>query len=455
MAVFKQKALRYYTWLIRDFAVKHLKLIIVSFIFSILCIVTFLSLAPYVSDFFLNKTQVVGLVGKYDFNMIPEEIASKISNGLTAITDKGEIIPVLASTWEQSDEGKTYRFHLRKNLYWTDGTPFTAQSIPYAFKDVEKKAKSDSLLEFRLSKPLSIFPTYLTQPIIKYPLSGIGGLYRPGRFRMKYGYFTEIHLVPNKKGIPSIRYKFYDDEAKMIDAYKLGEITLMTVSKKSVADLFSSWNNTKIQKRIDYTRLLTLFFNLKNKELAERDIRQAIAMTIDKNALKDFGQIADSSIAPISWAYNPNLKQIPYNPEVAEKIIKKSIDATQSAQLNFTTYYDYIDIANQINSSFQKAGLKTNMSFASASQTADFDMLLAFFKIPYDPDQYFFWYSTQKQGNITGYNNKKVDQLLEYGRDTLSLDERKKIYFDFQKVINDEVPAVFLYYPYVYVISRK
>lgn len=455
MAVLKQKTLRYYYWLTRDFATKHVRLIVLSFFFSILFIVTFLSVVPYVSDFFLNKTQIIGLVGKYDFNNVPDEITSKISNGLTAITEKGEIIPVLASTWEQKNEGKTYLFHLRQNLYWNDGKPFTAQSIPYAFKDVEKKSKSDTLIEFQLAKPLSIFPTYLTQPIVKYPLNGIGGLYRTGRFKVKYGYFREIYLIPNKKGIPSIVYKFYDDEAKMIDAYKLGEITALTITKKSVADIFSTWKNTEIQKRVDYTRLLTLFFNLNNPFLAQKDVRQAIAMMLDRNILNDFGQVTDSPIAPISWAYNPNLKRPPYNPEVAENIIRKYYDATQSAQLKFNTYYEYIDTADQINNSLQKAGLKTNMSFASGGQMSDFDMLLAFFKIPYDPDQYFFWHSTQKQGNITGYNNKKVDKLLEDGRGSLSLDERKKIYFDFQKVINDEEPAVFLYYPYVYVISRK
>ena len=82
-------------------------------------------------------------------------------------------------------------------------------------------------------------------------------------------------------------------------------------------------------------------------------------------------------------------------------------------------------------------------------------MLLAFWKVPQDPDQYFFWHSTQKQGNITGYKNVKIDKLLEDGRNTLAIEKRKKIYYDFQKVFMDDLPAVFLYYPNVYTISRK
>jgi ABC-type transport system substrate-binding protein len=45
--------------------------------------------------------------------------------------------------------------------------------------------------------------------------------------------------------------------------------------------------------------------------------------------------------------------------------------------------------------------------------------------------------------------------LLEAGRGTINLEEREKAYFDFQKNIQDDPPAIFLYYPYVYTITRK
>lgn len=451
---FNNKTLRYYYWLTREFVIKHARLISMSFLFSIIFLIATISLAPYLSDVFLNKKTIVGMVGKHDFNSLPDEITSKISNGLVSINEKGEIIPILASTWEQKDNDQTYRFHLRKNLYLSDGSPFTAKTMTYTFKDVEIKVLSDYLIEFKLKNPLAIFPTYLTKPIIRYPLVGVAGLYSVSRYRLKFGYLTELYLAPNKKGMSQLAYRFYDDETKMINAYKLGEITFMQVNKKSIADVFSSWKNTTVKKTVDYTHLLTLFFNLDREIFKEKDLRQAIAMGIDRNALKAFGENTDSPISPTSWAYNPNLKQVMYNPEVAEKIIKKNYEATTSSVLNLNTYYDYLDIANEIYTLLTAVGLKTNLNFISSSQGSDFDMFLAYFKIPEDPDQYFFWHSTQKQANITNYNNKKVDLLLENGRKTLSKDDREKIYFDFQKVLNDDLPAIFLYYPYTYVISR-
>ena len=83
-------------------------------------------------------------------------------------------------------------------------------------------------------------------------------------------------------------------------------------------------------------------------------------------------------------------------------------------------------------------------------------MLLAFWKLPADPDQYFFWHSTQvKGGNITGLKNVRIDKLLEDGRKTLNPADRKKEYVDFQKILADELPAAFLYYPYSYTVERK
>jgi len=57
--------------------------------------------------------------------------------------------------------------------------------------------------------------------------------------------------------------------------------------------------------------------------------------------------------------------------------------------------------------------------------------------------------------NLTRLKNPRIDKLLEDGRKSLDLDERRKIYFDFQKYLVEEVPAVFLYYPMTYTINRK
>ena len=437
-----------------EFFKKNARLILISFLISFIGIVGILSVSPYVK-IALFREEVIGMVGKYDLRSIPDEIINKISNGLVMVTDKGEIIPVIANSWEARAEDKEYRFHLKNNLLWGDNKKFTASDIDYQFKDVRTVIVDDKTVDFYLQKPLGIFPTFLNKPLIRYPLTGVAGFYKTGKIKISYGYVKELSLIPNTKNLTGIRYKFYNNEDQLINAYKRGEINKITLNKKSVADTFSSWKNTKIKKTVDYSKLLTIFLNNKDKVLANKDIKDALAMAIDYQKLEVNGEIAKGSIPPTSWAYNPDLKSNSYDLETAKKIINKTIESTESAKLNLVTYYEYYDVADNLVENFKSIGLNTELNIATYEQPTSFDLFLAYLKVPTDPDQYYFWHSTQTQSNISNYNNVKVDKLLEDGRKTVDIEERGKIYYDLQRIMADDPPAIFLYYPYVYTIERK
>ena len=51
--------------------------------------------------------------------------------------DGSEVIPNIAESWEISDDAKTYTFHLREGLRWSDGHPFTTADISFWWEDVE------------------------------------------------------------------------------------------------------------------------------------------------------------------------------------------------------------------------------------------------------------------------------------------------------------------------------
>jgi peptide/nickel transport system substrate-binding protein len=66
------------------------------------------------------------------------------------------------------------------------------------------------------------------------------------------------------------------------------------------------------------------------------------------------------------------------------------------------------------------------------------------------------WHSSQIQiNNISKNKNVRIDKLLEDGRKTNDLEERKKIYADFQKYLLEDPPAAFLYFPYEFTVARK
>ncbi|MCS6956827.1 MAG: ABC transporter substrate-binding protein [Patescibacteria group bacterium] len=450
----KKKIFRYYYWLFIEFLKKHSRLIILSFFISFIIFISFLSLSPYF-NFNIVKEKKIGMVGNYSVNNPPDELLNKISNGLITIDEKGRIIPVLANSWEIKENGKRYQFHLKDNLFWNDNKRFSVYEIKYNFEDVEIKIIDERTIEFILNKPLAIFPTYLNKPIIKYPLVGIAGYYKTGKIKIKTGYLKEVFLIPNIKNIPSLVYRFYQNENQLVNAYKKGEITEMIVFKKSIADSFSNWKNTKIEKTVDYSRLLTIFFNFKNPIFNNKNIRDALSMIIDIKKLSEYGEMAKSPIPPNSWAYNPDLKNYSYDPETAKKIIQKENIASLSSTLNLVTFFDYYQIADNFVEEINKINLPAEVKITSFDKPENFDLLLAFLKIPPDPDQYYYWHSTQTKGNIGSYKNLKADLLLEKGRATIDIQEREKNYFDFQKVIRDDPPALFLYFPYSYKIERK
>ncbi len=453
----KKNFFRYYYWLFLEFIKKYSRLILMSFFIGFISLIGFLSVSPYLKLIF-NKQEIIGLVGNYDFTNLPDKIMTKVSNGLVTINEKGEIVPVLANSWEVKDQGKQYRFYLKNNLLWNDDKKFSASDIDYQFDDVKVKIVDKNVIDFYLSKPLAIFLTYLNKPLIRPPLIGIAGFYKLGRFKILNGSLKELTLAPNTKDLLTIKYKFYNNESDLVTAYKRGEINEMTLTKKSVADTFANWKNSQIVKSVDYTRLLTLFFNNQNKTFANKDIKNAFSMMIDYQKLSEFGELARGPIPPLSWAYNRTLKTNVYDIETAAKIVKKEIEASESAQLNLLTSYDYYDAADSIASEIKKTGLKIDINMISYDRPDNFDLLLVFWKVPQDPDQYYFWHSKQiglNKGNISNYNNVKIDLLLEQGRSLIDINEREKIYQEFQKIIQDDPPALFLYYPYVYTIKRK
>jgi peptide/nickel transport system substrate-binding protein len=452
--VVRHNKIRYTYWIIIAFLKKNIHLIFLSFIASLVAVIVFISFSP---QLMATEKRVIGMVGTYDYNTLPEEILSKISNSMLHIDKAGEIKQVLCKSWQTLDNGKEYRFKLRQDLTWTDGSKFKAQDVNYSFRDVKVEAIDDYTLSLKLlKKPLAIFPTFLTNPIIKPPLSGVAGLYDVSRVDTEFGNITEIDLTPNESGYPVYQYKFFDTETKLIDAYKLGEINSMKTNNRKIANIFDSWNNTTIQTSVDYTQLLTLFFNTEASVLQEKDFRQAIAHSISKKIYTDHGEEAIGPIPPTSWAYYSDLKRIQTNKQLAKKIVDKFKEGSEKPiTLTISTFYDYLPVAEKLQQMLKDIGIDARVNIFSLNNEASFDILLAFWNVPEDPDQYYFWHSTQKEGNITRLKNVKIDKLLEDGRGTLSVKERKDIYEDFQKVMMDEVPAHFLYYPYTYNIQRK
>jgi peptide/nickel transport system substrate-binding protein len=76
----------------------------------------------------------------------------------------------------------------------------------------------------------------------------------------------------------------------------------------------------------------------------------------------------------------------------------------------------------------------------------DYEAFLDRWVAPLTPDMYNYFHSSAAQGgkNSAVYSNPEVDRLLEEGRTTLDPEASKQIYLEFQELIHEEQPQVFL-----------
>jgi len=89
----------------------------------------------------------------------------------------------------------------------------------------------------------------------------------------------------------------------------------------------------------------------------------------------------------------------------------------------------------------------------------DYEMVLFGKVLEINPDPYPFWHSSQTRDpglNLSAYENKESDKLLEEARQTLDQEERKISLEKFQENLIKDIPAIFLYNPdYIYIVSRE
>ncbi|MBU0975019.1 hypothetical protein KKD03_04955 [Patescibacteria group bacterium] len=462
-------------WYLTGFAKKHGLVFLLSIVGAITVFSIFIP--TLVSSLEFKKRNYVGLVGNYTIDNLPWEITEKLSAGLTTINEDGSVSPLLSQRWSIEQDGKTYRFILKENIYWRDGKKLEPQDIKYNFENVETIITPSDIV-FKLPDSYAPFPTVVSEPIIrkedvKYNvffsrpmLIGIGK-YKMTNYQTKGQRITEVILdSKNDRYI----YRFYLTENDAIIAFKQGEVdNLPNLSKEH--DIFN-WPNINLTTTLDSNKYLAVFFNIRNSFFS-KNIRQALSYAVE-NPNDETG--AYGPISPKSWAYLPAGKA--YEKDL-ERAIERLLDEVPQTKmdLELTTTSMFEPEAEKIKGEWEELGrrafdgcisssnvsnkaicenIKINVSLRISNfpDTNNFQLMLIGQKSPPDPDQYYLWHSEQST-NFTGYKNTRIDNLLEKGRKTVDQKERKEIYQEFQQFFLEDAPAIFIKHLYSYEVSRK
>ncbi|MEK7450874.1 MAG: ABC transporter substrate-binding protein, partial [Patescibacteria group bacterium] len=403
----------------------------------------------------LFRKSAIGIVGAYTIDDLPYSILYKVSSGLTEVGEDGIPVPSIAKSWKIDNNDKTYTFYLKKDLVFSDNIPLTSDLINYPFSDVSIQRPDKYTIAFTLKNSYSPFLVTVSRPIFKSEFVGVGA-YKVDDLKLNGNFVEFIRLVAVKNPKDIISYQFYPTQDSLKIAFVLSEISKITgledVSFKNT-NLYL-FKNTSVVKSIDYHKLVTLFYNTNDKDLSSKTLRESLSYSIPDSFSQ--GQKSNGPFSPLSFANVPGQDLYKQDLRHAKTLLDKYKEsATQSAKLLITlsTLPKYKNTAQTISSIWKSIGIETNIKIVN-EVPSNFQVFLGDFNLSKDPDQYPLWHSSQIS-NITRYNNLRIDKILEDGRQTVDIEKRKSIYADFQKYIFSDPPASFLYFPYVYEVTRK
>jgi peptide/nickel transport system substrate-binding protein len=273
--------------------------------------------------------------------------------------------------------------------------------------------------------------------------------------------------------------RFIPDPASQFLELMADNIDTMGLSPIQYARIFPARDelNRKIALYKELGNAYTyLGFNLKHKPFDDKRVRQAINYAIDKQELIDgvllgLGEPVSSPYKPGTRWTNPNLQPYAYDVEKAKVLLREAgfedhdgdgildRDGKPLAFEILTNQNKQREMsAVLIQRRLKEIGISVNIrvlewaSFIGRFiKTGEFDAVVLGWSLSLDPDQYGIWHSSQQapgQFNFIGYNNPKVDQLLEQGRLELDPDERTKIYHEFAATLLEDSPVVYLFAGY-------
>jgi len=432
-------------------------------------------------------------------------IAGLIFNSLTRTDEHSRFRPDLAERWEAIDD-LTYLFHLKKGITFHNGKPLTAADIKFTYESVldpnNRSPRRGPLqllkavdligpyqILFRLSAPYAPFLENSTLGIVPAGTPGAAqenSLIGSGPFSLEeFSPGEKVVLKANSSywegspGVSGLVFKIIPDAIARSLEFKKGTVDFI---QNDIEPDMLPW----LKKNTDafiITHQGTIFqyigVNLDHPILKVREVRQAIAYAIDREAiirhlLKGLAAPATGLLSPSHWAYEPSVPRFPYDPEEAKRLLDRAgfPDPDGDGPLpRFKLSYKTttLDLRRRIAEAFKeqlaRVGIELEVrtyewgTFYGDIQKGNFHLYSLSWVGITDPDIYFTLFhsrSTPPSGNNRGrYRNPEVDQLLEEGRKSLNLEERKRIYGGVQKILALDLPTIPLWWQKNVVVMKR
>jgi peptide/nickel transport system substrate-binding protein len=435
------------------------------------------------------------------------QILALLQDGLLEMGEDLEWRPKIAQEWHFDPARMTLTYRLRP-WRWSDGTPFSAYDVSETFKlfcdpqvgsprrgsfaSIAQVVAVDSATvryEFRrpVADPLgvtvhAVLPAHLvsqwqpaqvrTWPLNERPVSS-------GAFVLeKWDRNQELVLARNelyagaKPFLDRVVFRIIPDETARVVALETGEADFMEEVPVHAAGRVAAGGKASIY-RVSGRLFGYLSWNFRNPLFADRRVRQAISLAIDRrrlidNLMEGYATPAASPLPPALWAHNADVSADPYDPEAARRLLAEAgwLDRDGDGVLDRDGRRFSFEILTRqgdpirengvviIRENLHRVGIEANPrvlehgTAIAMLQKGRFDAYLGLFQanLSVDPSSLLHSEATDRF-NYGGYANAQVDSLLQLALSLADRRRAKPVWDRLQEILAEDRPMAFLYYP--------
>lgn len=426
-------------------------------------------------------------------------VLTHIAETLLTMTEELEVAPLLAESWEFSEDSRTLILYLRKNVRFHDGTPFNAEAVKinlerfrkatYAFLLFPRVQTIEVVDEYtvrlNMDQPFAPIISHLTHnfvamispkqiaelPADKEILEPIGT--GPFKFdKWVRGEYVRIVRNPDYWGekpyLDAVVFKVVPSDATRLVLLETGQVHAIMRVPPLDAPRVAATKGLELVK-VPSVRTIYIAFNYQRPPFTDIRVRQAINYAVDKEAivqeiLGGVGGVSDAPIMPLIFGY---AKQEPYkyDPEKAKQLLAEAgYPNGFKATLYHPTGRYMMDaaIAEAVQAYLREVGIEVElitMEWAAylaflrkPVEEATFDMfMLGWGCVTLDADYGLFplFHTSEwapRGSNRSFYSHPTVDALLEAARVQSDPEARKKIYAELIAFLWQDAPWLFLHY---------
>lgn len=408
-------------------------------------------------------------------------VAGLASDGLVSVDKDGELVPHLAETWSEAEDGLSWTVELRDGLQFNDGSDLTAADVAFTFEQLiaedsvsPGKTSFDGILDavnaedertvvFQLEDSFADFPRLLTGtntvilPAGYEPGNWLENPIGTGQFTLEE--YTSGRSAMYKKNplywdaenvdLAGVEIKFYADSQGISLAFQTGEVDQIesTPEVKATIDVDSS----RVQD-LGYSQFNGLFLNTELKPFDDPDVREAIAWALDRERLIEVAHAGDAEVLndgiflPDYPIQPEGLEQRSQNTKkVQELLAGRTIAFTITTplgplgqvvqqQLNAVDGFD-VDLDVMTTGEYYADGEDTPWLNAPATITTWAAGRL--------PTQFLtLLLGKDSEWNASHYSNPKLEELGDAFDSTSDEAERQKIANEISQIIYDDVPMI-------------